>query len=641
MNSRSEEEINIRRHIRQQEVVTEIGQQALETEDLDQLLQDAAAAVAETLNADYCKVLQLLPDRERLRLRQGVGWQDGLIGSATVPTGTDSQAVHTLRTKEPVVVDDLATEERFSGPDLLVEHDVISGISVIIGSFEDPWGILGVHTKKEREFTESDVTFVQNVANILASKIENRRTERRLEAEKQVKARILETSPVGIVIVGEAGTIQFANERAEEIYGRSKEELESFSHDDSRWDLVDINGNPLSADEAPFRQVRETGDPIFDMELGLRRPDGQRVWVSVNGSPLDADGEERSAIFAFTDITERVRIEGEFEEILRRITDAFYAVDEEFCFTHVNERAEELLQHSQEELVGEQLWDVFPTAAEIDEVWDAFHTARDEQVSTSYELYYDTLDFWVEANLYPSETGISVYFRDISDRVEREKKLKETIEKLEQSNEQLENFASMLAHEIRNPVAIGQIYSQQLPEAADSQAVDYVSEAFDRIEEMVDVMLLLTRGQGSVGDRKPISVDDVVREVWQTLDTRDATLTVDIDDEILADETYTQHLFRNLLENAVKHGGADASVRVERLPTGFYVADDGHGIPPEDREAVFEEGFTTTCDGEGSGLGLAFVREMSDVYEWECTVSESASGGAQIEFRDVEFVSGE
>ena len=306
----------------------------------------------------------------------------------------------------------------------------------------------------------------------------------------------------------------------------------------------------------------------------------------------------------------------------------------------LNDRAEELLQHSREELIGENLWDVFPSAAEIDEVWDAFHTARDEQVATSYELYYDTLDFWVEANLYPSETGISVYFRDISERVERERKLKETIDELERSNERLENFASMLAHEIRNPVAIGQIYGQQLPTETDSQAVDYVNEAFDRIEEMVDVMLLLTRGRETVGERAPVSLGDVVRDAWEDVDASNAALEMTFDDEILADETYVRHLFRNLFENAVTHGGSDVTVRVERLPSGFSVADDGRGIPPENRDAVFEEGFTTTGDSEGSGLGLAFVREMVDVYEWDCTLTESAAGGVRIAFRDVEFTSG-
>ncbi|MBX0295644.1 PAS domain S-box protein [Haloarcula nitratireducens] len=641
MDSPSETDAGVADHVRRQEVVADIGQLALETDDLDRLLRDASDAIAETLHAEYSGVFELQSTEDALRLWDGAGWPADCIGTATAPVESGLQTGYTLRDGGPVLVEDYRSDDRFATAELLDERGVRSGITAIIGSVEEPWGVLGVYSTTAGHFTDPDISFVQNVSNVLTSTVENRRTRRRLEAEKLLKSQIIETSPVGIVIVGAGGTIEFANDRAVEIYDRSRDELESFSHDDLRWDLVDTDGTPLPAEELPFNKVLESGEPIFDMEVGLRKPDGQRIWVSVNGSPLETDDDDDDggrAVFTFTDITDRLRLEGEFEEILTRITDAFYALDEEFRFTHVNARAEELLQHSEEELVGETLWDVFPSAAEIDEVWDAFHTARDEQKPTSYELYYDTLDFWVEANLYPSESGISVYFRDISDRVKRERKLEETIEELEQSNEQLESFASMLAHEIRNPVTIGQIYSQQLSTDENPQAVEYVEEAFDRIEEMVDIMLLLTRGDGATGDRGPVSLADVARDAWADVEACGATLSVDVDDEVAADETYVRHLFRNLFENAITHGGDDVDVRVERLSNGFSVADDGVGVPEADRERVFEEGYTTTGDGQGTGLGLAFVREVADVYGWECQLAESDAGGARIEFRGVEFL---
>ncbi|MFC7239081.1 PAS domain S-box protein [Saliphagus sp. GCM10025317] len=416
----------LRTRVHQQEVVAEFGQQALETDDLDGLLHDASVAVAETLETEYCKVLELLPGGDEVLLRQGVGWQDGLVGTATAPTDLDSQAGYTLLSEEPIVVDELRTEDRFSGPDLLVDHDVVSGVSVIIGSLEDPWGVLGTHTTERRAFTEYDVNFVQSIANILASAIETRRAERSVEAEKEVKEQIVETSPVGIVVFDAKGDLQFANEHAEDILGRDREEIESVAYDDPRWRLTDADGNPLSGEETPFMRVIETGEPIFDMEIGLGRPDGERIWVTVNGAPLDADGDgsdATGAVLALTDVTDQKRLESEFEEMLGRVTDAFYAVDDEFRFTHVNERAAELLQRPRAELLGEKLWEMFPEAAEVDEVWDAFHTALNDQVPTSYDLYFDPLNFWVEANLYPSETGVSVYFRDITESKQYELEL--------------------------------------------------------------------------------------------------------------------------------------------------------------------------------------------------------------------------
>ncbi|QLK25872.1 PAS domain S-box protein [Natrinema zhouii] len=166
------------------------------------------------------------------------------------------------------------------------------------------------------------------------------------------------------------------------------------------------------------------------------RSDGKRFWANVTITPIrDDDGTLQGYLKVTRDMTDRwereQELESELQRILGRISDAFYAVDDEFRFTHVNERAAELLQHSEEELLGEQLWEVFPDLRDLDEVWDAFHTALETQEPTSYELYYDTLDFRVEANLYPSETGISVYFRDVTERRERERELEQTERRFE------------------------------------------------------------------------------------------------------------------------------------------------------------------------------------------------------------------
>ncbi|WP_158059131.1 sensor histidine kinase [Halorussus halophilus] len=228
-------------------------------------------------------------------------------------------------------------------------------------------------------------------------------------------------------------------------------------------------------------------------------------------------------------------------------------------------------------------------------------------------------------------------FRRLSNLLSRRAQTRTLIEK----TDRLDRFASMLAHELRNPVAIGQIYSQQLPTTADTEAVAYVTEAFDRLEAMIDVLLVLTRGSEAVSDATTINPAETARAAWDVADTASATLTVDIDGEIQADETYIRHLFRNLFENAVEHGGADVSVVVGALPSGFYVADDGTGVPPSKRETVFEAGYTTASEHGGAGLGLAFVRELADVYEWECSVTESETGGARFEFTGVDVTRGE
>ncbi|WP_232687205.1 PAS domain S-box protein [Halobacterium zhouii] len=186
VSQRTKREQQLRAQFRQQEAIADLGQLALNTDDVDALMAEVSERVADVLDNDYCKVLDLQPEADELLLRQGVGWQDGLVGDATVSASEDSsQAAYTLEHDEPVVVTDLETEYRFSGPSLLRNHDVRSGISVVIGSHEDPWGILGTHDSDRTEFSTHDVNFVQSVANILTTAINRHSDERELRRKRE------------------------------------------------------------------------------------------------------------------------------------------------------------------------------------------------------------------------------------------------------------------------------------------------------------------------------------------------------------------------------------------------------------------------------------------------------------------------
>jgi PAS domain S-box-containing protein len=183
---RERRKCELERRVRQQDVVTDLGQRALEDRALNTLFDDAVSRLAETLDADYCKVLDLDEADGTLLLRSGVGWDDGLVGSARVAASErDSQAAYTLETDEAVVVEDLNAESRFSGPDLLRDHDVTSGVSVIVGSSDEPWGILGVHDTDRRTFDAQDVTVVQSVANILTTAIDRREHEQEIDRQRR------------------------------------------------------------------------------------------------------------------------------------------------------------------------------------------------------------------------------------------------------------------------------------------------------------------------------------------------------------------------------------------------------------------------------------------------------------------------
>ncbi|HUP41665.1 MAG TPA: ATP-binding protein [Thermoanaerobaculia bacterium] len=174
---------------RQQAAVVELGLSAILAQDLRGVLDEAVRTAAATLGVGFAKVLQLEPDGNSFLLRAGVGWQAGLVGSAQVPVGR-SQGGYTLRSQEPIVVEDLGREERINRPQLLIDHGVVSGMTVLIRTRQDPWGVLGVHSAERRSFTADDVNFLLAIANVVAAVLERERIEeqlRRSQAELALK----------------------------------------------------------------------------------------------------------------------------------------------------------------------------------------------------------------------------------------------------------------------------------------------------------------------------------------------------------------------------------------------------------------------------------------------------------------------
>ena len=462
---------------------------------------------------------------------------------------------------------------------------------------------------------------------------DHKEIESELRQERDLFEGIVKTSPIGITVVDADGTLSFVNEQAEEIYGRSSEEINDFTHDDSRWELVTENGEPIEAGTTPFERVMTQEEPIYGQVIGLRQPSGDRVWVSVNGAPQwDDDGELQKAIFAFEDITEQRELETRLAEILGRVTDAFYALDDDFQFTHVNDRAEELLQASEEELLGEQLWELYPEAADVDEVWDAFHTAMETQVPQSYEVYYDPLDFRVEATVYPSESGVSVYFRDVTEQREYEREI-------EQQNERLEEFARVVSHDLRNPLNVARGRLTLAHDEFESEHLDAADDALDRMERLIDDMLWLVREGQVIGSTASVDVADAVESAWTMVETERGDAELVVPDQsgletIEADYDRLCQLLENLFRNAIEHSDENVTVHVGGLDDGFYIEDNGPGIPDDAREEVFEVGYSTSPDG--TGFGLSIVKEIADAHGWKITITEGTAGGARFEITGVE-----
>ena len=209
-------------------------------------------------------------------------------------------------------------------------------------------------------------------------------------------------------------------------------------------------------------------------------------------------------------------------------------------------------------------------------------------------------------------------------------------EELERRNEQLEAFASIVSHDLRNPlnVAIGNIgMAKQLDD--DAEKLDTAEASLERMERLIEEVLTLAREGEDVEEFERVELEETVQLAWSSIDQMWAELEAEDLPAITADGERVRRLFENLFRNAIEHGGEDVTVRVGMLDDdGFYVEDDGEGIPKHKRDEVFDAGHTTGDDG--TGLGLAIVQSIAEAHGWEIEAAEGSDGGARFEVRGVQ-----
>lgn len=219
-------------------------------------------------------------------------------------------------------------------------------------------------------------------------------------------------------------------------------------------------------------------------------------------------------------------------------------------------------------------------------------------------------------------------FRDISKHLDRRREL-------QRQNERLDEFASVVSHDLRTPMSTAHGRATLLQEDCESEHIDPILTALDRMETIIEDTLVLARNGRRVGDMEPINITDTVGNCWQTVDTPEITLNFVDEFAIQADPDRLQHICENLVRNAVEHSGDAVTVRVGQADANtIYLEDDGQGIPEDERDAVFDPGYSSTPDG--TGFGLAIVRGLAEAHGWTVTLTESDVGGARFEFGDVE-----
>ena len=255
--------------------------------------------------------------------------------------------------------------------------------------------------------------------------------------------------------------------------------------------------------------------------------------------------------------------------------------------------------------------------------------SRDPRDSTTVqddELTVKTLAQWV---------GYEI------DRHEYERKLKRQIDRLEE-------FTGVVSHDLRNPLNTAQGRIDIVKTECESDSIPPIDRALDRMEAIIEDTLTLAR-QGQTVDRtdmEPVGIQSVVEHCREIVETGDSEIRLVDDFTAHSDRNRFYQLFENLIRNAVEHSDGPVTIRIGKLNTmftstrvesdgtfGFYVEDDGPGVPETQRESVFDAGEST--NPQGTGFGLSIVKRIAEAHGWTVDLKESFDGGARFEFRNV------
>jgi PAS domain S-box-containing protein len=464
-----------------------------------------------------------------------------------------------------------------------------------------------------------------------------------VEPDADLYRTLVEDSNDVATVIDPDGTITFVSPSVRRVLGYEPEELVGevgyeYQHPDDR-EVVAERIEALRADpEEP-----QTAEVRFE------RADGSWCWIETTMRNRIDDDAIGGVLVNSRDITERKererkrrKLAEEYDALLDNSGDAIFLLDVdstgddvEFRFARLSPGYETQTGLTTEDVRNETPREVFgdERGAELER---KYRRCVDEREPISYQEELDMAEdarFW-QTSLAPVVVDGEIVrlvgiARNITDRVEREREL-------QRKNDRLDEFAGVISHDIRNPLNVAQGRTALLQEESESEHLDPVERALDRIESIIDDTLILARQGNTVGDQETVEMADLVGRCWGMVESPDATLGIADEFAVRGDPDRLQHVFENLFRNAVEHGGNDVTVRVGRDGAdGLYVADDGSGIPASERDRVFEAGESFSG---GTGFGLTIVKRIAEAHGWRVTVTESRDGGARFEFTGVDLV---
>lgn len=487
--------------------------------------------------------------------------------------------------------------------------------------FTDPPLIVSVYNlDSEREvhsepFLNEEHHLIEAINHQLSIKVEKILQKRELEEKKQFMEITLENLPIGIAVQNMSdGKLLLMNRSFSEIYGWPKDEIK-----DVKTFFEKVYPDKKYREQVKKRVLEdiESGDPErMEWKGGeITTQTGDKKIVNAKNIPLFEQGEMISTVW---DITAEVESEKKRVRILESISDAFYAIDADWNFTYFNSEAANILGEKASEVIGKNIWSVFPEAKET-ELDKIYQRVLNNNQSETFEYYYPPIKTWFTVSAYPADGGLSIFFRDITDEKERDERLKASLK-------EKEIMLAEIHHRVKNNLAVISSMIQLQAYTAAEMGSGLQSKLLDsvaRIKTIADIHEQLYQTESFSDMDLSKHLKKLISTISQTINS-DVTIDFSYHCERIMLELkqavpfflIVNEVITNIFKHAFKNrsaGNVEIYLEEDDENITLQIVDDGSG-------------FTKQANNETGSLGVNIINALTQQLSGENSYNSDDTG---------------